>query len=70
MTDKEVLKQAIKRLEENIKAKEEVLKKLERKRLPYLEVLLKSWEAHISYLRLMLSRSPLTHYALDSAIPP
>jgi MoxR-like ATPase len=31
---------------------EEMLKKLEEKRLPYLEVLLKSQEAHISYLRL------------------
>ncbi|MBE9251838.1 MoxR family ATPase [Dolichospermum sp. LEGE 00240] len=31
---------------------EEGLKKLEEKQLPYLEVLLKSWEAHISYLRL------------------
>jgi len=31
---------------------EEALKKLSKKPLPYLEVLLKSWEAHISYLRL------------------
>ncbi|NEP28433.1 MAG: MoxR family ATPase, partial [Moorea sp. SIO3I6] len=31
---------------------EEALQKLSQKPLPYLEVLLKSWEAHISYLRL------------------
>ena len=31
---------------------EEALKKLDKKPLPYLEVLLKSWEAHVSYLRL------------------
>ena len=31
---------------------EEALKKLEKRQLPYLEVLLKSWEAHVSYLRL------------------
>ncbi|MDJ0676825.1 MAG: MoxR family ATPase [Calothrix sp. MO_167.B42] len=35
---------------------EEVLNKLEGKRLPYLEVLLKSWEAHVSYLRLSSDR--------------
>lgn len=34
----------------------EVLKKLEERRLPYLEVLLKSWDAHVSYLRLSSDR--------------
>ncbi|NEO21944.1 MAG: MoxR family ATPase [Moorea sp. SIO1F2] len=35
---------------------EEALRKLSQKPLPYLEVLLKSWEAHISYLRLSEDR--------------
>ena len=36
---------------------EEALKKLEKRQLPYLEVLLKSWEAHVSYLRLSNDRA-------------